>query len=198
MKRRERAEAVPLGALGYATEVEPLLVAHTHACGPHATVTDPDGTIRFEHLLGGWPALREARRVVRASIREGWDRVHALDERAKKAHLWSNLEARADESLKDSLSVGVPPKDGETEDEYDARLEAIFRSLRVRLDGLPPPSLLLPPPPPHGARTRVRQTSDKQLLPPRPAEKDAGWIWRRYAKALEERMRTTEGPDAAP
>lgn len=89
---------------------------------------------RLEPVLGGAAAGWQAGRVVRRTI-ERLRRFAEVDdlERRKRAY-WSRVEGRADESMKDALSRSVGPRDDESDEEYDARLTAIFENLRLRLD----------------------------------------------------------------
>lgn len=98
------------------------------------------------HVLGGWPALMEAHRVVRRSIREGQRRLRDLDERDAKAAFWPRLEAETDEQLLDALSLTVRPEPDETDDDYDRRLRSAYAILRSRLDESARRALPTPPP----------------------------------------------------
>lgn len=98
------------------------------------------------HVLGGWPALQEAHRVVRRSVREGRRRLRDLDEAQAKADHWPRWEATTDEQLLDTLSLTVRPEDGEADDDYDARLRSAYRILRSRLDEAARRAVVSPPP----------------------------------------------------
>lgn len=86
-------------------------------------------------VIGGWAAYSEAVRAVRTAIANGRallaDRAH----RESVAAWWERSEATLDDELLDTLSWSVPPRDGEDDTDYEARLTALVVNLRGRLDG---------------------------------------------------------------
>lgn len=116
-------------------------------------------------VIGGWAAYAEAVRTVRTAIANGRailaDRAH----RESVAAWWERSEASLDDELLDTLSWSVPPRDGEDDPAYEARLTALMVNLRGRLDGseLVSPSVA-------GSRARVQ--GESQLPSLRPAYPD--------------------------
>jgi len=188
---------VPLGAIGLAEAAEPipwpklLLVPagafgdrqaeppateeeHSRACGPHTIVWDSwgpsggGGNARYKHVLGGWPAEAEVRRVLRGAIARGKLWVHYFDERERRGAYWRRIEAETDERFKNALSLSVIPMAEEDEDAYDRRLEAIFANLRGRLDEGARNLLLSPSASSRARPTIVGQTDPAPRAAPSP------------------------------
>jgi hypothetical protein len=120
--------AVPIGAYGL-----PLPLPPPPEPDPRSWTRGEGG--RLEPVLGGEAVVRQAAAIVRESVEAKRTHDAAIAVELRRRSYWARREAWADEQLKTALSESVAPRDGETEDQYDARLTAIFENLRLRIDG---------------------------------------------------------------
>lgn len=150
-----RPENPPPGAYGFA---QPLDEDAPPAEDDGPTVKGVGGAM--EPVLGGWPAAEEARRWVWASA-NALRAVLADDAREeRKAGWWRRKEAEADEAMKSALELTVGARADETDDEYDARLTAVFENLRLRLDAATAPVTVVPDAPATSAPERAHGDGD--------------------------------------
>lgn len=164
--RGQTVGGVPFGALGYpfmrdaaawlAATPTALREAHARRRG------ESERAWADRVVLGGWPALLQAKAVVRRSLKAMRRRLGDLQDAERNARFWPRYEAETDEGLLDTLALSLGPRPGEDDARYDGRLREVYASFRARLDGLGPnghaATPVLPAPSPADVDAGARST----------------------------------------
>ncbi len=159
----EPSPTVPRAALGERSPTAP--VVHALPLNAFTVVREEGRPPRLEPVLGGESAMRQARAVLRASLKTGQRLLEQLTQAEAKRATWIAIESEMDELFKQALSASVPPRPGETDDAYDARLDAVFANLRLRLDEPPVRDVGTTAPAPAPARPTVVGQTDPTSSP---------------------------------